>query len=71
MGDGMSTRETPREQSRRMFADAMTVTTTTNLVALVEHYARALATTTNPDQLADIAADLAAVTDEIERRTRR
>lgn len=62
---------TAHEISRASFAAAMRATTTTNLVALAEHYARALATTTDPDQLADVAADLAAVTDEIQHRTRR
>ena len=61
---------TAHEISRASFADAMRVTTMTNLLRLAEAYAQAL-TTAEPDQFADVAADLAAVTDEIQYRTRR
>jgi hypothetical protein len=61
---------TAREIVRADFAAAIAATTTKNLVWLAGQYAEALAF--GPvDLLADVAANLATVASEIERRTRR
>jgi hypothetical protein len=60
--------------SRRTFAEALTVTTWPNLLALAAQYAEALTTadrTLDTDLVSDTAADLAAVAAEIQTRTRR
>lgn len=64
---------TARAQSRRMFADAIAATNTSELLALAIQYTNALVSdyATDPALRADTAADLAAVAGEIERRNSR
>ena len=60
-----------RAVSRQLFREAMKASTMANLLTLAQQYAQALETSTDPDDREDTAADLAAVADEIQYRTRR